>query len=195
MIRYKYLSLSILLVIAAIAAPMAVGATISTGDRQTLNPDAPPETAALGQLTGRWAVRMEIRDGEGNWHVQDKYREWHWYYILDGHAIQDDLVTIETDDRNGVPQTTIGTNIRIFNDEDKLWHMAWIHSARQRVATFTAINQDDRVVMQGMNDQDREVRNIFFDIRPDSFEWEQQWTFDAGESWVAVARIHATRIE
>jgi hypothetical protein len=194
MFRYKYLSLSVVLIIAVFVARMAVGATISTSDRQTLNPDAPPETEALGQLAGRWAVRMEIRDGQGKWHVQDTHREWHWYYILDGHAIQDDLVTIEKADRND-PQITVGTNIRIYNEEEQLWHMAWIHSGRQRLATFTATNQDDRVVMQGMNDQGREVRNTFFDIRPDSFEWEQRWTFDAGESWVAVARIHATRIE
>jgi hypothetical protein len=189
------MGLSIALLAAAFAAPIAIGAPHFPDHRQTLNPNAPPETEALGQLVGRWVVRMEIRDAQGQWHVDDKHREWRWYYILDGHAIQDDLITIDTDDLSNVPHTTIGTNIRIYNEEDELWHMAWMHSERQRLATFTAINKEGQVIMQGTNDRGREVRNAFFAIEPDSFVWEQQWTFDAGESWVVVARIHATRIE
>ena len=163
--------------------------------RQSLNPDAPAGTEILGQLKGRWAVRMDLRDAQGNWHPQEQYREWRWYYILDGQAIQDDFITESRNDKGEVVSRSVGTNIRIYNADENLWYMAWIHSNRRRLATFTAVNQKDTVIMRGKNDQGRDVRNTFHDIRHDSFEWTQEWTFDEGESWVPVVRIHATRIE
>jgi hypothetical protein len=47
--------------------------------------------------------------------------------------------------------------------------------------------------MKGTNAKGREIRNIFSDIKSDSFDWTQQWTFDGGKSWVEVARIKCTR--
>ena len=169
----------------------------SIGDfgNQSLNPDAAPETEMLGQLAGRWSVRMEIRDQDGYWQPQDEEREWRWYYILDGHAIQDDFITVYKDEHGNVLRRTTGTNIRIFNGQEQRWYMAWIHSDRRRLATFTAVNQKDKVIMRGTNDQGREVKNTFYDIQHGSFEWIQEWTFDDGGSWVPVVRIHATRIE
>jgi hypothetical protein len=167
----------------------------ASADQQSLNSKAASGTEILGQLNGNWLVQMQIRDQEGNWHSQDQYREWRWYYILDGHAIQDDFITVYTDDRGNVSRTESGTNIRIYNDEEKQWYMAWIHSNGRRLATFTAVNEDDKVIMRGTNDQGREIRNTFYDIGPESFNWVQDWTFDGGDSWVPVVKIRATRID
>ena len=138
---------------------------------------------------------MKILDQQGNWVPQDQQREWLWYYILDGHAIQDDFVVVFKDESGNSLRRVVGTNIRIYNAEEKRWHMAWISSKARRLAAFTAVNEGDRVIMRGVNDQGRDVRNTFFDISRDSFDWEQAWTFDDGASWLPVARIHATRLE
>ena len=82
-----------------------------------------------------------IFDQQGNWVPQDQQREWLWYYILDGHAIQDDFVVVFKDESGNSLRRVVGTNIRIYNAEEKRWHMAWISSKARRLAAFTAVNE------------------------------------------------------
>jgi hypothetical protein len=191
----KHWCLATTLLAGLILAPALQRLSVASNPREALNPAAAPGTEMLGRLEGRWRVDMKILDQQGNWVPQDQQREWLWYYILDGHAIQDDFVVVFKDESGNSLRRVVGTNIRIYNAEEKRWHMAWISSKARRLAAFTAVNEGDRVIMRGVNDQGRDVRNTFFDISRDSFDWEQAWTFDDGASWLPVARIHATRLE
>lgn len=154
-----------------------------------LNPDAPKETAQFGQLAGIWNAEQTSRNKDGTWSEKTTDAEWRWYYILDGHAIQDDWYS--PDSTNTLQW--VGTNIRIYNPDEKQWHMAWIDKTNRRLATFTATLEHDEIIMQGTNAKGRKIRNIFSDISAESFNWTQQWTLDGGKSWVEVARIHCTR--
>ena len=55
-----------------------------------LHPQAPPETAHMGQLAGVWQATQTARNRDGSWSDKQTKADWIWYYILDGHAIQDD---------------------------------------------------------------------------------------------------------
>ncbi len=160
-------------------------------DSGTLNPDAPPETASLGRLVGVWDVEQETRNRDGSWSEASR-AEWRWYYILDGHAIQDDWIKPPSTEPDAT-RRSFGTNIRIYNPEEERWEMSWIDSNNRKTATYTAIIEGDTVIMSGRNASGREIRNTFFNISENSFEWVQQWTFDEGESWVPVSRIRASR--
>jgi hypothetical protein len=156
-----------------------------------LNPDAPVETELMGQLAGSWNAEQTIIGKDGTWSSGRTSKGiWRWYYILDGQAIQDDWISIDSSDQ----QKTVGTNIRIYNPDEKLWYMAWIDKTHRRLATFTATNVRGNVVMDGTNSNGKHIHNIFYNIKPDTFGWKQEWTFDEGISWVEVARIHCTRI-
>lgn len=87
----------------------------------------------------------------------------------------------------------VGTNIRIYNAEEKQWHMAWIDKNNRRLATFTAVYEDGKIIMSGRNAQGRQIRNTFYNITSNEFDWQQEWTFDEGKTWVAVSKIHCTR--
>jgi hypothetical protein len=154
-----------------------------------LNPNAPKETEQFGQLVGIWDAEQSVRNKDGTWSERTTKAEWRWYYILDGHAIQDDWFS---PDSTNILQW-IGTNIRIYNPEEKQWHMAWIDKTNRRLATFTAIVENDEIIMKGINAKGREIRNIFSNISAESFNWTQQWTFDGGNSWIEVARIQCRR--
>ena len=160
-------------------------------DPGELNPDAPPETAILGQLAGIWDVEQEVRNQDGSWRATGT-AEWRWYFILDGHAIQDDWIKPAAAE-SGDAKPSFGTNLRIYNADTASWEMAWIDSNNRNLASFTAVNVDDTVVMTGQNPTGRQVRNTFFDMEAETFEWVQEWTFDEGSTWVPVARIHARR--
>ena len=161
---------------------------------QRLNANAPTETESLGRLVGKWDAKIESLDKDGNWNPGTNNIEWHWYYILNGHGIQDDWIT-EKLAADGSDSTLVyGTNIRIFNKQENKWYMAWIHGDGRKLASFTAVNEDDNVIMEGKNANGREVRITFFDITENSFEWQQEWTFDEGKSWTVVVKIHCTRL-
>jgi hypothetical protein len=158
-----------------------------------LNPAAPPETEQLGRLVGIWDAEQIKRNRDGSWSDEKSHAEWRWYYILDGHAVQDDWLGVEITEDSRKVLNFIGTNIRIYNPEEEQWHMAWIDKTNRRLAGFTAIYNENRVIMTGTNAQGRLVRTTFYHITPDSFNWKQEWTFDDGKSWLEVAKIHCIR--
>ena len=154
------------------------------------HPDAPPEMAILGQLAGVWDVEQETRKPDGSW-SDSGTAEWHWYYALDGHAIQDDWIKPPL--HEDAESRSFGTNLRIYDPKAGEWAMTWIDTTARKTLTFTAKNVGDTVVMSGANAGGRPVRNTFSDITERTFEWVQEWTFDDGATWVPVVRIHATR--
>lgn len=156
----------------------------------TLSQDAPEETGILGQLTGIWQADQTILKSDGNWAAAKNKAEWKWYYILDGHAIQDDWIVIDS----AGDRSVAGTNIRIYNKDEAKWYMGWIDSKNRRLAEFTAINDGNSVVMTGTNAQGRAIRNTFYNISADYFDWKQEWTFDEGNTWTEVTKIKCTRI-
>lgn len=160
-------------------------------DPGKLNPDAPKETEQFGQLVGSWEAKQTIRNKDGSWLEKTTKTEWCWYYILDGHAIQDDWYSADSTNH----LQWVGTNIRIYNPEENKWYMAWIDKTNRRLATFTATYENTRIIMEGTNAKGRQIKNIFSNITKKSFDWTQQWTFDEGKTWVEVARIHCTKKE
>ena len=196
-IAHSLLAAGLLVSVAASCALENETATPSAAHRGfdpgRLNPNAPPETALLGQLVGVWDIEQVIRNPDGSW-GEPKQAEWHWYYVLDGHAIQDDWIQPPLSAGENAKRS-FGTNLRVYNPETGQWAMAWIDSANRKLASFTAVNEDGTILMTGNNVAGRPIQNRFFEMKPDSFEWVQEWSFDEGATWVPVTRIHATRRE
>lgn len=166
-----------------------------SAERQTLNKNASVETNTLSMLIGKWDAKQERLGSDGIWHEVLNQNQWHWYFILNGNALQDDWISVKLDKDGNDSTVVYGTNIRIYNAEENIWHMAWIHQDTQTLQTFTATNNNNDVIMRGKNFLGREIRNTFFDISENGFEWQQEWTFDEGKSWTIVAKIHCTRLD
>lgn len=159
--------------------------------------DAAPastNTLVMNSLVGEWDAEILSRNRDGSWPEETTRAIWRWCEILDGEALQDDWIKVVEGDPGKEPTLqTSGTNIRIHNAEEKLWHMARIDRNFRRLATFTATDQDGTVVMTGHNAQGRMVRITFSRITETTFDWQQEWTMDDGATWFPVASITCTR--
>ncbi len=150
----------------------------TTSSKQTdisskgLHTDAPPETQILSQLFGIWDAYQVKRNRDGSWSSDTTHSEWRWYSVLEGHAIQDDWIKLEAIGDSTQTLQVVGTNIRIYNASENQWHMAWIDKTNRRLATFTAKNENNTVIMSGKNALGREVRNTFFNFSEDAFDWK-----------------------
>lgn len=176
---------------ASINDPILAKSTQST--HHQLHPDAPPETALLGQLLGSWDASLVNMNRDGSWSDDTTYYQWQWYPILDGQGIQDDWIKLDGGEGSVLNSKVMGTNLRIFNANEQQWHMVWIDQTQRKPQIFTAVNSDSSVIMSGENAGGRPMRNTFFNIESDRFDWKQEWAFDNGASWVVVSKIHCKR--
>ena len=157
-----------------------------------LSPEPPAETEFLGRLVGVWKAERKIRNQDGTWSEAVVEADWMLCYILDGHAIQDDWILPPLDIEIENHERFYGTNIRIFNSDSGQWEMAWIDKKNRKLANFTATQNEHELTMEGTNNS-RLIRNTFYNISDNSFDWVQKWTFDQGKSWVPVVEIHCQR--
>jgi len=178
-----------------IASALLLSATAVADDRYDLgrSPAAPVELDAYAPLVGEWAITTETLQQDGTW-ADSPGAQWNFYFILEGHAIQDDWIS-HAPPTGDPPIYGRGTNIRIYDTEEDRWEMAWIASRTRSLSTYTAQNgPDGSIVMRDLFGVAQPSRITFYDIREDSFEWKLEFTQDEGETWFEVFRIHGTRI-
>jgi len=149
----------------------------------------------LDRLIGTWATKSISRSTtDGTWKTDTTTASWVWYKILQDKAIQDDWYANTTPDKLE-EATSMGTNIRIYNEKEKKWYMGWIDTFNYKLQTFTATEENGVLTMEGNNAQGRPVRIVFSNVTENSFDWAQQWTFDEGKTWVDVSKIWGKRWE
>jgi hypothetical protein len=154
--------------------------------------DSTKNVGLLYKLMGTWVAKGTSRNKDGSWKTDTTTSTWIWHRILQEKAIQDDWYGKTTPDKLEEAKT-IGTNIRIYNENEKKWYMGWIDTFNQKLLSFTATEGNGKLIMEGNNTQGRPVRNAFFNVTENSFDWVQQWTFDDGKTWVDVAKIWCKR--
>ncbi len=177
------------LAIALSAAAHPVASADITGP----HPDAPAETAQFAFLIGTWdcSTRSMKPDGSG---FNEGSATWTGYWILGGWAIQDDWVRALPDGR-----VFRGTNVRSFNPKTHKWDNRWLASGTLQWTYFEAEKEGDTMVMIGGEGRDRGGRdyvdrNVFHEIRSDSWKWRKDRSFDGGKTWVeGVSFIEARR--
>ena len=156
--------------------------------------EAQLEKLHFNKILGSWDAKGISRNTDGSWKTDTTQSTWIWYEILNGEAIQDDwYANVSFENIKEAPSS--GTNIRIYNEDEKKWHMAWIDTNNRKLQTFTAIEDSNSVIMEGKNAQGRDIKIVFYDIAKDRFSWKQEWTFDGGNTWMTVSKIECYRIE
>ncbi|MEJ2130117.1 MAG: hypothetical protein P8Y95_00455 [Gammaproteobacteria bacterium] len=165
------------------------------------HPNAPEQTRHFAPLLGTWEISQRtLKRGAtdpsdpASWIVSEYPKEWRFYTILNGHAVQDDFISPASWVDVPESQRSYGTNIRVFNEKKGKWEMAWISSTAREVWKFTATSKEGEIVMRSV-DLDPPRRNFFHSFEKDAFSWRQEWTFDGGETWVPVVYIEAKRVK
>lgn len=178
-------------------APMEVTeAIISWLGKQTKSDiyttDTHDKIQPFDKLLGKWEIDSSyVRNRDGTWGKRTQKFKWNFYTILNGEAVQDDWISIDSTGR----ETKKGTNLRIFNNDENKWYMSWIDASNRKTAVFTATNSEGTVKMDGINALGRHVQNTFFNITDETFQWKQEWTFDEGKTWIAVSKFKCHKID
>ncbi|MCZ6617965.1 MAG: hypothetical protein O7E57_07505 [Gammaproteobacteria bacterium] len=155
-------------------------------------PSPPPETEHFAPLLGSWLVSGRSLSPDGQtWKENPHPALWTFYGILNDHGIQDDWTSPAPHIAVAEATRTYGTNIRIFNNTERRWEMAWIDSTNQLVRSFTATSSIDQIIMNSVG-RTPPRRNIFYEMTSEGFRWRQEWTFDEGKTWVPVSYLEAT---
>lgn len=182
----------------AVAAVSGDSATVPDGAAKEGGPcDAPPYRRFDFWL-GSWAVRQEIRTGEGGFlelPARDSVSR-----TLDGCALlehwEGDVQFFwEGMDR---PVHLWGLSVRSYDERSGKWEINWMDSRRPTFGEpFRGGFRDGRGVFirrgAAPDGSRRDYRIVFSDITPESLEWELDSSRDAGATWTPLWRMHFVR--
>ncbi|MCE7996282.1 MAG: DUF1579 family protein [Roseivirga sp.] len=157
------------------------------------NNDPAPEVAHLAPLIGVWEIYQERLSPQGIWTKEPQTPTWSFEWAMDGHAVLDRW---ESKVLNPATQDSIpfhGINLRTYDAKAEKWQIEWVDNITHRFTNFEGTSEPGEFRMEGINSVGRPAKIRFFDFKPDSFKWEQSWTFDNGKTWVVVSKMNATR--
>lgn len=179
-----------------LAAPLgATAQQLASCDFGEPNPAAPPETADFQFLVGNWRIAVIPPDGAGGWRAPVGEAYWEGRYGLDGFAIVDYWY-------DGVPWETPtppsrGVNTRMYDVQNEVWQMVWLHSTTPGVRRLQAKRRGDEMDMWQLNPDGTRLetrRTWFHDIGPDSWVRTDERSTDGGVTFQKALRLEATRL-
>ena len=146
-------------------------------------------------LIGNWEFDWIGHKEDGStWTVPG---EWHFSWVLEGRAIQDNWICPKTNLRalGKYPDGEYGTTIRFYDFEEDCIKVIWIGPILSQLCIFKAqqigneIIQDEIVV----GDKGKISRWVFRDISKNAFKWEAYISEDNQETWQINQEVHAKR--
>lgn len=146
----------------------------------------------FGQFAGGWETEIVYHSAEGERRVQG---EWHFYWVLEGRAIQDVWIAPKRALRN--PGSAVageyGTVLRFYDPGIDAWRVAFVGPVHRVVMSFIARLVNDEIVMEGSFAPGVLTRWIFFHITHDRFDWRHVESRDEGQSWKLRQTVVAHR--
>jgi len=148
-----------------------------------------------GRFVGSWDldVRQFAEDGAERW----RGGEWHFGWVLEGHAIQDVwIVPPRGAQRAGDAAANVnsyGTTLRIYNPRIDAWHVQWSDPVTQNILQMVGRAEGADIVQLGVAADGRLIRWRFLEIEAASFLWRGETSSDQGASWRVVTEFRATR--
>ena len=127
-----------------IAALLAVGPAAWGESIRADGPsaDAPAEMQQFGRFVGVWKCTTYARQRDRSWKANDWENTWSWYWVLDGHAIQD-VWDVSPDATTG---WSTGTNVRIYDPQSGYWRVAWTTTLTRGFDFYNAREVDGDMV-------------------------------------------------
>ena len=159
--------------------------------------DAPAELQQFGQFIGTWKCTSFSRDRERVWQPNPWENTWSWYWVLDGHAIQD-VWEASPDSPQG---WNAGINLRVYDPRTKRWKMAWTTTLTNNFNFFEAGYVDGEMVMQGDipaygQRPGHHARITFYGITRTAFDWKYEAALGGPEDvYAEQARLQCRRVD
>ena len=180
----KLLPAALLLVAAALATHIATASAEANPPGSTPAPPPPapcssPECSQFDFWVGDWALTWQGGSGT-NKVTRD----------LDGCVIHEHF---DTDP--GQPQPLKGESVSMWNPQMKKWQQTWVDNQGSYL-DFTGGWAEARMVLSRQAEKGGKTvhsRMIFYNITPDSLDWNWEKSDDLGKSWTVAWQIHYVR--
>ena len=147
------------------------------------HPDHASALMLFGQFVGSWDV--DVTWYENGAPARRARGEWHFFWVLEGRAIQDVWIVPPRSERTlgGADCYEYGTTLRFYDPGLGAWRSTWHGPMKQTVIPFVAKQVGDEIVLSGRHADGRSMRWIFSEIKPESFRWRSEVLDDAAELW------------
>jgi len=143
----------------------------------------------FGRFVGTWDADYSFIAEDGS--VRHSRGEVLFGWILDGYALQDIFLSYpkpgSTDERKMV------TGVRFVDPKTDKWTVMFAAPAFGAAVRMEGGAEGDRIVLRGQDDKGNPLRWSFNDIRPDSFVWRGETSYDGGKTWRLEEEHHMTR--
>ncbi len=149
----------------------------------------PEEYDYFGFLIGEWSFIWHDNIGTEFEYVNEG--RWTFSRTLEGRAIQDTFVTSKINTVTGELEREYGTTIRIYNPQNKNWDV--FYGCTGEAVQLVARKEDDEIVITCLTPVGFQMKWIFFDIKEDTFKWENIRSTDNGITWDIKARAENIR--
>jgi hypothetical protein len=147
----------------------------------------------FGQFVGSWDVEATTHAPDGT--TRTLLGEWHFFWVLEGRAIQDVILTPrrpERDARNW-GEGDYQTAIRIYHPATDSWDVIAISPIYEQVHRLVARVEGDTIVLRGTRPDGRPQTWMFHDISPDRCRWQGKVSSDGGQTWFVDEEMILTR--
>jgi hypothetical protein len=134
----------------------------------------------FGRFVGVWDMDVRYFDAAGRCTYHGSW-EWSFAWILDGRAIQDVIVSL--DSAGSPPQRTAGgTTVRYWDPSTGQWTVYYLGVVTGITTVLRGGPAGDTIVLAGPDPDGTQNRWTFSDITPDSFTWTGLESAD-GDTW------------
>jgi len=146
-------------------------------------------------LIGDWDFDWVGHNPDGTtWTVPG---EWHFAWILEGRAIQDNWICpcIPLRETGKYPAGQYGTTIRFYDDKEDCLKVVWIGAVNTQINLFRVSFLDNRITQEEITvgEKPTQARWVFRDITHDSFIWEAYQSNNKGLEWNLTQEVFARR--
>jgi hypothetical protein len=177
-------------------APAASRAQHGGGGQPVIR-SAPAAASQYNFLVGQWELEVHpLVTGLARIHGTPKFiGTWKAWRAFDGWGIEDEM---KISDGSGNPRTFTHA-MRVYDANAQRWTVSSLDVYNQKFATATA-KWTGTEINQTSSGTDAEgkpymSRTRVYDIRPNSFKWQQDRSTDGGRTWTeGTLRIEAKRV-
>jgi hypothetical protein len=147
-------------------------------DTGAVEPCEAPQARQFDFWLGEWDLSWG-EDGKGTNSISSLY---------DGCVIQENF--------NGAPSMDFkGMSVSTYNPQIDKWQQTWVDSQGSYIHLTGEFKDGKMVLVNKPPTSDGSVlfRMVFYNIQPDSLDWDWERSEDGGESWALRWRIHYER--
>ena len=143
-----------------------------------------------GQFVGAWDV--EVTNYPEDEAPTRAAAEWIFGWALEGRAVQDVWIVPARGRRDGAQAEPFGTTIRYHVPDEDVWRIVWVNPVSDSVSTMTGRQVGDEIVQDGVDDDGRPFRWVFYEIDQDRFRWRAEEQAEGG-GWTLLQEMTVTR--